>query len=206
MPREYLSVHTLGDTIVRYPHDPVTGRVGLELLPASLANQAVPPRESLRGEAFIDVLPGDDPWPARPVESLLQFKLVGDPYPGAFAQGHTMRNSESLGRFALAGQQVIEVGDTTIIETTLASEDGLVANHRFGWTKGDGAFVVSSRFANEPNKPVVLEMLASFSLAGITPFDEADAVGRLKLHRFRSVWSAEGRHECRSIEELHLER
>jgi alpha-galactosidase len=199
MPREYLSIHTLGDTIIRYPHDPVTGRVGLELLPASLADQAVAPRESLRGEAFIDVLPGDDPWPARPVESLLQFKLAGDPYPGAFAQGHTMRNSESLGRFVLAGQQVIEDGDTTIIETTLASEDGLVANHRLGWTKGDGAFVVSSRFANESNKPVV-------PLAGISPFDEADAPGRLKVHRFRSAWSAEGRHERRSIEELHLER
>ena len=51
-----------------------------------------------------------------------------------------------------------------------------------------------------------MEMLASFSLGGITPFHQADAEGRLKVHRFRSVWSAEGRHECRSIEELHLER
>jgi alpha-galactosidase len=206
MPREYLSVHTLGDTIVRYPHDPATGKVGLELLPASLAGQAVPPRESLRGEAFIDVLPGDDPWPARPVESLLQFKLVGDPYPGAFAQGHTMRNSESLHRFKLAGQQVSETGDTTVIETKLASDDGLLALHRLSWQRGDGAFTVTSTFTNGSNKPVVLEMLASFSLAGISPFHAADAPGRLKVHRFRSVWSAEGRHECRSIEELHLER
>jgi len=206
MPREYLSVHTLGDTIVRYPYDPETGRVGLELLPAGLADQAVAPRESLRGEACIDVLPGNDPWPARPVESLLQFKLVGDPYPGAFAQGHTMRNPETLNRFKLAGQQVVEEGDTTIIETELASEDGLVVTHRLNWKKGDGAFVVSSEFANGSDRPVTLEMLASFSLAGISPFHEADAPGRLKVHRFRSVWSAEGRHECRSIEELHLER
>jgi alpha-galactosidase len=206
MPREYLSVHTFGDTIVRYPHDPVTGRVGLELLPASLADRAVSPRESLRGEDFIDVLPGNDPWPARPVESLLQFKLVGDPYPGAFAQGHTMRNSESLNRFTLAGQQVIEEDDTTIIETTLVSEDGLIASHRLSWKEGDEAFVVSSRFENGSSRPVALELLASFSLAGISPFHEADSPGRLKVHRFRSVWSAEGRHECRSIEELHLER
>ncbi|MEK7951435.1 alpha-galactosidase [Luteolibacter soli] len=206
MPREYLSVHTLGDTIVRYPHDPVTGRVGLEMLPASLADRVVEPRESLRGEAFIDVLPGNDLWPARPVESLLQFKLVGDAYPGAFAQGHTMRNSESLGRFALAGQRVVEDEEMTVIETKLASEDGLVATHRLSWKKGDGAFVVSSGFVNDSNRPVRLEMLASFSLAGISPFHEADAPGRLKVHRFRSAWSAEGRHECRSVEELHLER
>ena len=206
MPREYLSVHTFGDTIVRYPHDPVTGRVGLELLPASLADQAVEPRGSLRGESFIDVLPGNDPWPARPAESLLQFKLVGDPYPGAFAQGHTMRNSESLRRFTLARQRVIERVDTTVIETNLSSVDGLVATHRLSWKRGDGAFVVSSAFENGSRTPVALEMLASFSLAGISPFHEADAPGRLKVHRFRSVWSAEGRHECRSIEELHLER
>jgi alpha-galactosidase len=206
MPREYLSAFTFGDTIVRYPHDPLTGTVGLELLPASLAGQVVSPRESLRDEAFIDVLPGNDPWPARPVESLLQFKLVGDPYPGAFAQGHTMRNSESLNRFALAGQQVIEEENLTIIETTLSSEDGLEAAHRLAWRKGDGAVTIESRFTNGSNRPVALEMIASFSLSGITPFHDSDAAGRLKVHRFRSVWSAEGRHECRSIEELHLER
>lgn len=206
MARAYLSVHTLGDTIVRYPHDPATGRVGLELLPAALADQAVVPRESLRGEAFIDVLPGEDPWPARPVESLLQFKLAGDPYPGAFAQGHTMRNSESLGRFQLAGQQVIQEGDATIIETKLASGDGLLAIHRLVWRQGDAAFTTTCTFTNGSAKPVSLEMLASFSLSGITPFHEADAPGRLKVHRFRSAWSAEGRHESRSIEELHLER
>ena len=206
MPREYLSVLTLGDTIVRYPFDPVTGKVGLEMLPVSLVDQTVTPRESLRGEAFIDALPGNDAWPARPVESLMQFKLVGDAYPGAFAQGHTMRNSESLDRFRLAGQQVMEKGDTTIIETKLESEGGLVATHRLSWTKGNGAFVVSGGFANGSDRAVTLEMLASFSLAGISPFHEADAPGRLKVHRFRSAWSAEGRYECRGIEELHLER
>jgi alpha-galactosidase len=206
MSRQYLSTHTFGDTVIRYPIDRTTGRVGMELLPLSLVDQAVEPRESLRGEAFIDVLPGEDSWPARPVESLLQFKLVGDPYPGAFAQGHTMRNSESLNRFKLADQQVSRNGDLTTIETKLASEDGLVALHRLQWRENDRAFTVSSVFTNGSNRPVALEMLASFSLSGVTPFCEADAPGRLNVHRFRSVWSAEGRHECRSIEELHLER
>jgi alpha-galactosidase len=206
MPRDHLLVQTLGDTVVRYPYDPATGRVGLELLPVSLASQAVTPRESLRGEPFIDALPGDDPWPARPVDSLLQFKLVGDPYPGAFAQGHTMRNSESLGRFKFSGQQVLGDGDTTTIETTLASSDGLLATHSLHWRKGDGAFTIRCTFSNGSNRPVTLEMLSSFSLCGITPFHEADAPDRLNVHRFRSVWSAEGRHECRTIEDLHLER
>jgi alpha-galactosidase len=97
--RETLLSKVFGDTLVRYPLDRDTGMVGLELIPIDMVGETVTPRESLRGEAFIDVLPGDDPWPARPVESLLQLKLVGDSYPGAFAQGHTLRNSGTVAAF-----------------------------------------------------------------------------------------------------------
>ncbi len=200
--REILFSRIIGDTLVRYPLDSVSGMVGLELIPASLTGETVPARESLRGEAFMDVLPGDDPWPARPVESLLQLKLVGDSYPGAFAQGHTMRNSGSVAAFRYESQEVRE----NAIITRLSRADGCRAEHRLAWSSGDGAFTVNTVFINGSGGPVTLEMLASFSLGGITPFHEADAEGRLKVHRFRSVWSAEGRHECRSIEELHLER
>ncbi len=206
MAREILATHLLGDLAVRYPRDTTTGRVGLELLPAFLLDHAVPPRESLRGEPFIDALPGDDPWPARPVESLLQLKLAGDPYPGAFAQGHTMRNSGTVDRFAFEGQEVLREGNTTSIVSMFASRDGLSAVHRLVWREGDRAVTITNRLINGSSEPVALEMFASFSLAGISPFDAADAVGRLKVHRFRSAWSAEGRHECVSIEDLHLER
>ncbi len=49
-------------------------------------------------------------------------------------------------------------------------------------------------------------MLASCSLGGITPFDNADACDRLMIHRVRSHWSAEGRFESRTVEDMHLER
>jgi alpha-galactosidase len=49
-------------------------------------------------------------------------------------------------------------------------------------------------------------MITSFSFGGITPFDAADANGRLRVHRFRSGWSAEARLETCTIEQLHLER
>ena len=67
--REILFTKVFGDTLVRYPLDRETGMIGLELIPAELAGEMVTPRESLRGEAFMDVLPGNDAWPARPVES-----------------------------------------------------------------------------------------------------------------------------------------
>jgi alpha-galactosidase len=206
MSRELLAEHTLGDTLVRYPLDPASGRVGLEIVPAAAVGLMVVPRASLRGESFIDSLPGNDSWPARPVDSLLQFKLVGDPYPGAFAQGHTMRNSATLERFAFREQVVETAEGTTTIRTVLADDTGLVAEHVLEWRAGDDAFTIRSRIINGSTGPIRLEMLASFSLGGITPFHESDAPGRLRVHRFRSAWSAECRHECRTIEDLHLER
>ncbi|MEO5715858.1 MAG: glycoside hydrolase family 36 protein [Luteolibacter sp.] len=204
--RDYLSIHTLGDTQVRYPIDHVTGRVGLELVPLSLVGKTVPPRESLGGEAFIDVLPGDDPWPARPVDSLVQLKLVGDDYPGAFAQGHTMRNSGTVSAFAYDSQEVERLDGGQVIITRLRHDNGCVVEHRLGWKSGDHAFTIGTSFHNGSDSSVLLEMLSSFSLSGITPFHESDAPGRLRIHRFRSVWSAEGRHDNQSVEELHLER
>lgn len=204
--REYLSVHTLGDTLVRYPIDRRSGRIGLELVPLALVEKTVESRESLRGEAFIDVMPGDDAWLARPIDSLVQLKLVGDEYPGAFAQGHTMRNSGSVSAFRYGSQEVEYLEGARIIITRLCHESGCRLVHRLGWKEIDAAFTISTSFINDSDNPVMLEMLSSFSLCGITPFHEADAPGRLRIHRFRSVWSAEGRHENQSVEELHLER
>jgi alpha-galactosidase len=206
MPREYLSIHTLGDMAVRFPWDRASGCVGLEIIPIVAMGKTVFRRETLRGLPFIDAMPGNDPWPASIVESLVQFKLAGEPYPGAFAQGHTMRNSGSVAKFKSAAQEILNAGETTAVVTTLTRADGHSVEHRLDWHKGDQAMVVTSKFINGSTRPVTLEMLSSFSLAGITPFAPDDAPGRLRVHRFRSAWSAEGRHESRSIEELHLER
>lgn len=190
----------------RFPYNPANGRLGLELSPSALISRTVPRRTSLRGLPFIDAMPGNDPWPASVVDSLVQFKLVGDPYPGAFAQGHTLRNSESLNRFVFSGQSIEETFECKAVTTTLSSTEGCRVEHRLSWRKGDHAIEVSSTFINASNQPVTLELLSSFSLGGITPFDAADAPGRLRVHRFRSGWSAEARLQTETVEALHLER
>ena len=203
---EYKKHIPFADITARFPLDREPGRIGLELFPTALANRLVPRRKTLRGLSFIDAMPGDDPFPASAVDPLAQVKIVGDPYSGRFAQGHTMRNSPSVDRFRFDSQRTDNDGDRTTIVTILKSEDGYRIEHRLSWHAGDAAAEVTTRFFNESERPVTLEMLSSFSLGGITPFDSADAPGRLRVHRFRSVWSAEGRLETQSIGQLHLER
>lgn len=190
------------DFIVRHTIDAGTGRVGLSMFPSSMVGALAERRETLRGERFIDVLPGDDPWPARGFDPLSQVKILGDPEAGGFAAGHTMRNAPSAHSFRWAGQET----KPGLVVTTLRNDRGHRMEHRMIWNEGDLAVRMEMEFFNDSPEPVGLEMLASFSLGGITPFAPDDAAGRLRVHRFRSAWAAEGRLETRTIEELHLER
>lgn len=198
---QILSEHDLGDIRVRYLIDPANGQVGLHLHPSSLSSSLTTHRD------FVFKVPGPDGWnpPAITVDSLAQIKIAGDPAPGAFASGHTMRQSASCLRFRFDKQDVESGGSVTKIITTLRSSEGLVLNHLLSWQHEDAAFEITTRFTNDSPAPVVLEMLSSFSLGGITPFAADDAPGRLVAHRFHSYWSAEARLETRTLEDLHLE-
>jgi alpha-galactosidase len=199
-------VFEFADITVRYPLDPRTGRVGLQILPTALRDQQTARRATLRGEAFIDVLPGEDAWPACVIDPLAQVKILGDPYTSGFATGHTMRNSPSAEGFRFDKQDARADNAGTTILTTLTDGRGHRIEHRLAWRAGGAALESSVEFFNDSDRPVTLEMLASFSLGDITPFAPDDAPGRLRVHRFRTGWSAEGRLETRTLEELHLER
>lgn len=187
---EEISQFTLGATRLRYLRDTVSGCVGMELVPAAMSDQV----SSYR------------PGPDCPVESLAQLKRVGDPYPGGFAQGHTMRNAPSSKAFAFVAQRVEQNPEGLCVVTVLRSAEDHSVEHRLSWRIGDAALSIACTFTNQSSSPVQLEMFSSFSLAGLTPFHDGDSTGRLRVHRFRSGWSAEGRLDTQTIEQLHLER
>jgi len=176
------------------------------MFPTVMEDKLVPRRKTLRGLPFIDAIPDAGEAPAYAIDSIAQIKIVGDPYPGAFAQGHTMRNSPSLDSFRFIGRKVLREKDENIVLNKLENSSRYRLEHRISWRDGDEVFGVTTSFFNDSDQPVTLEMLSSFSLGGITPFHTADASGRLRAHRFRSGWSAEGRLETQAIEDLHLER
>lgn len=200
------SSFTFGDTIARYVHEIDTGRIGLELFPAALAERLATRRDGIGHEPFIAAMPGAGNPPAWRVDPLAHVKIVGDAYPGGFAQGRTMRCSGSVDRFRFADQRTETDAGRTVIITTLAADDGCRIEHRLAWHAGDNAAEVMTTFINGSAHPVTLELLTSFSLGGITPFAADDAIGRLRIHRFRSAWSAEGRLDTQGVEQLHLER
>ncbi len=180
--KEYLA----GDMLVRYIMDPTNGGVGMQLLPASCHTW-----DEYREAAY--------------VEPLVQIKLLGDIYPGSFAQGNTMRGSGTIGQFRYIGQQCQETKERVSVITILEDARGYELEHHLSWMPGGRYVRVSSLFRNNSSESVVLESLSSFSFGDISPFLKGDGREQLYIHRLRSRWSMEGRRESVAAEDLQLE-
>ena len=135
-------------------------------------------------------------------EPLVQIHARRDPLPTGYGNGHTMACSAATDALKFVSQQ--REGDTVV--TVLSDGTGRTVRHRVRWEAGLQAVIVSCEFENTGDRPIVLDLLSSVNLSGITPFTEGDAAGALFLHRIRSMWSAEGRVQTESIEEAMLER
>jgi len=196
-----------GATTALYVRDRATGRLGLWLVPTS-RRRLTPRREFLSGveiDGISSLIPQGIP--AWGIESLLQLKVRDDDAVAGFSQGHTLRNSPTVDRMKFTAQKVTRTRALTTVRTSFTHQDGgWAAHHDLCWRRGASWLESSVTVDNSSAKPITLEFLASFSIGGLTPFAANDAPGRLQLHRFRAVWSMEGRLETRPFEDLQLER
>lgn len=207
MPVLVQAEYTVGELCVRYlaPADRPQAW-GLVLLPAALAGRAVAPREWLE-DAAVRKLPA--PWDrirAWEVDPLVHVHAAGDVYPGGYAQGRTLRNSATTQGLVVTAHTREDRAGRVVLHTELRGENGLLCRHELTVDPHTGTAAVQVTAENPTDRPLTLEHLGSFSLGGLTPFAADDAPGRLWVHRFRSAWSAEGRHEARRVEDLQLER
>ena len=97
---EILKDYPLGDMIARYVTDGEKKQVGLMLLPADLPLETLYEKEEA-------------------VDCLVQVKLAGDIYNEAYALGNSMRNGESVRRFALKEQRTVRENGRLTIETVM---------------------------------------------------------------------------------------
>ena len=176
-----LSEFRLDDMLLRYLTDEV-GHVGMQLIPVSKAGDVLEKRWSL--------------------EPLVQCHVRGDQLPNGYGNGHTMATTPATDCMKLVKQE--QASDTII--TTLTDGAGRTVYHRLTWREGLQAVHVSTVFSNTGSVPLTLDMLTSANIGQITPFTPGDAHGALLLHRVRSAWSAEGRLQTETIEQVHLER
>ena len=199
--------YVLGDLLVRYqaPADR-PDKWGMTILPAALAGRAVAPREWLDAPAVRDLPAAWNRIRAWEVDPLVHAHVTGDAYPGGYAQGRFFNDTATTESLAVREHRREERAGLTVLRTVLGAAGGLDCVHEAAFDGKSGTLEIQTTAQNPTDRPLTLEFLSAFSLGGITPFAVDDAPGRLRVHRFRSAWSAEGRHEARSVEELQLER
>ncbi len=194
-----LSRFTFADITAVYHIHSGTGRVQLQLIPKSLVRKIAKHREFL--DPTNPALQGHDPKPAWELDSLVQVRLADDPGVVQYAGGRSMRNSAATLGLKYLSQRATE----NRVVTVMKNPRGFRCEHIMEWVTGERAVRMSTKFINGSKDPLTLEMLASFSIGGVTPFATDEAPDRLHLHRARSYWSAEGKIESIPLEQLHME-
>lgn len=183
---EVLQEYKLGDMVARYLINRDSMQVGFQLLPENVSQENI-----VTDNCFM--------------ESLIQYKLTGDIYNEAYAGGCSMRNGESVRKLKFSEQTDEFVGEQLQVNTIMMDEDGHRLIHHLVWLKNMPYVRISCTFENQSKTNCCLEMFESFSLGGLSPYMQGDGNGTLWLHRVRSVWSQEGRHEAVPVEDLQLE-
>ena len=199
-PVQELSRFTFGDITAIYWMHSGSGRVQLELVPKRLARK-IPKHRAILDDPEDPALRVHDPKPAWELDSLVQVRLADDSLVGAFGNGRTMRNSEATLGLKYHSQRASK----NRVVTVLKNPRGFRCEHVMEWAGDERAVRMRTKFINTSRAPLTLEMLASFSLGGITPFAADEAPQRLRLHRARSYWSGEGRIESIPLEQLNME-
>ncbi|MBC7942864.1 MAG: alpha-galactosidase [Chitinophagaceae bacterium] len=192
---------------IRYWTDAKRSTLSLQLVPLDRLADVVQHRPNYVGAAELEALPWGHPDrrnPCKP-DPLVHAKLVGDDYPRMYLHGSSLKHAPALSALRFETPELRRNGDCSTVLTRFSHPRGWQLEHRLWWFDDEDAVHVSSSFINGSADTLQLEALTSFSLAGVSPFQVADAPEALFLHRFRTSWSQEARHECRRLEDLHLE-
>lgn len=200
--RELISSFTFKNTVVRYLTDE-SKRVELQLIPRGMETLMPVHRERV-DDYEIRHMPAFCMNPAIRTGSLVQLRLADDPLTAS--DGMTMSGGSAFRELLFKEQHVNRGTDRTEILTVLEAEKKYQVHHRLTHYDGENGFEITTEFVNISEDTLTLDMLTSFSLDNLSPFQPDDQPEKIVIHRFRSGWSLEGKHCRETLEELHLER
>ncbi len=191
--------YRLGDTVVRYLINE-EGNVSLRLVPASLSDKQTAPWEIERGP-FDPRANYTHNWR---MGTLAHFYLTEQDL--STPAGMTLRSISRMDGMYLVDQTVETENGITRIFTKTKSKEGYGICHTLTYHDGLRGFMIDTAFQNGTDHPVTLGMLSSFVLDGLSPFQLTDAPNTYRFHQFQAGWSLEGKHVCRTIEDMGLEK
>ncbi len=187
--------YLIGDFEVRYLIDK-DKNVSMIIIPKDLSNKLKKPW-NIPNSKFD---PRDNNMHRWEIGSIAYAHIFGEP---TSRPGKTMK---CYSGFAFQSQKYIESPKEKSIVTYLNHKDGYVLKHTLTHSDKSGGFAINTEFINNSEKDVEIDMLSSFAMDNLSPFQTDDAPNKYKFHRFLGGWSMEGRKLSQPIEDLNLER
>ncbi len=138
----------------------------------------------------------------RPV---VQCKILGDNYATAYLQGSSMMESDSSYRFKFDREETLVVDGKTIFKTYLKTDNGIEAVYINEFYENARYITAYTEVTNNSGEEITLEMLSSFCMYGMSPYNPDAAPENYVLHRARGKWSREARFVEERLEDLLLE-
>lgn len=193
---ELIKQYELGDMIVEYKQNTDSGMVGMSCYPNGI--EIKEHRISL-----------DEPYVhynnfATDMEPLVNISIFGAKYNESVAR--SLRSNDTYENMSFGGQASYKTGDKTIVETILNHSNGWKIIHVLEYYDNAKSFFCHNVFHNTSDRPVILELFSSVCIGEISPFENGIGDENLNVHRLRSKWSREAKHEVNLLEDLHLER
>lgn len=119
---------------------------------------------------------------------------------------NSLKYTETTKMLRFSSQELTEEETRETIQTNLVSEEGWKVSHILTHYKGENGFEIKSVFTNDSPEEVLLEKLTSASLDGLSPFSHDDGSESLLFHTFGGGWATEGKHMCRTLPEMNMEK
>ena len=194
--------YELGDMIAQYLIDDESGQVSLALLPEGMQDAYDERRYLTDTYEYVHAPFRVPAWSAG---HLCHLALGGFPQ-STGAGGGTMKHGPVCDLLKLEDHRSEQKDGMLIVTTTLAAAERFAVVHTLTWREGEQGVEMRSEFINRSNETMMLDMLTSFSLDNLSPFDQDVSADRLVLHRWHGGWSLEGKHITDSVEKLNLDR
>lgn len=200
-PFEIFSRFEFGDMVLLYLRE--GNQLAFTFIPSSMEKKIVEHRKNLDDSIACRALTAKlkNSFKAVRFESMIQLHIAGDSYTNSYGLGDSMLNGGSVKKQQLVKQE--RIGDE--ICTIFQDERGVECRHQVKYIQQSSCLEVNMSVYNGSNQAIRLEMLAAFMLNMLSPFHHDDAPEHLRLHRFNSFWSQEGRAEVDYLEELGIE-
>ena len=99
--------------------------------------------------------------PDTAIDSLVQLKIAGDMYNGAYAPGNTLRNGESTIRMKYVSQKLTEENNVQTVITVMEDDRGYQVTHKLSHVQGEKVLRAECEFLNKSAEAVKLEMFES---------------------------------------------